>query len=253
MSRRLLLGSAVAFGTGTIAAGVAEAGACDTMTVWQLSADWDEPRGPNGKTRLISRASRRAARHRYALSAADAQDMNLHLGSFAPAVPRIVRRVEFMAVWNAVSYDWTNPWNSRVVRLLDSRHAVRLRRGEALLERALDTEAQRCEAAPLGDGVPDSTVPVPSQLTSGPVMRPGQARRPGVSPVLDTFGRGAPAARTGSAGADQGTAHLASTGAGIVGTTVAGIGVLVAGLVARRGRLARAERSTSERTDETAS
>jgi len=235
MSRRLLLSSAVAVGAGTIAAGVAEAGTCDTMTVWQLATDWDEPRGPNGKTRLISRASRRAARHRYALSAADAQDMNLHLCSFAPAVPRTVRRVEFMAVWNAASYDWANPWNSQVVRLLDSRHAGRRPGGDELLERALDTEEQGCATPPLDGGVPRSTTPGPSQLTSAPVVRPGDAAQPGVP--------AAPAARAGTAGMGPGAAHLATTGAGIAGTALAGIGVLVTGLVARRGAVRAAGRS----------
>lgn len=103
------------------AAAAACDGTCGTLTAWMLEPDWGHPRGPNGKTRLISRASRRAAAHRLARSAADAEDMNLHLCSFAPPRPVQVCEHRFLAAWDRYARPWRNPWKGVTVRLLDTR------------------------------------------------------------------------------------------------------------------------------------
>ena len=93
----------------------------ETIRVWQLAPRWQKPRGPHGKTELTSNASRAAAKHRYALSSIDATAMNLHLCSWAPPVPLIVRKDAFMKVWNSSSYQWYSPWAKTQVRILDDR------------------------------------------------------------------------------------------------------------------------------------
>lgn len=92
-----------------------------TRVVWQLATDWHPPRGPHGKTRLVSRASRRAATFRVARTEADALDMNLHPCSFAPAVPRTVCATTFDGWWAAHARPWRNPWSGVTVELLDVR------------------------------------------------------------------------------------------------------------------------------------
>jgi hypothetical protein len=141
LTRRGLLQAALFAAMPVLAAGHrvarADCHVAETMTVWRLDPDWGYPRGPHGKTRLVSRASRTAARHRYALSERDALDMNLHLCSFAPAVAIEVRRDEFMALWDELAYRWSNPWLGGSVWVLDDRHASRLAGGPDLLARAL--------------------------------------------------------------------------------------------------------------------
>jgi len=104
---------------------VALAAGCDgargTLTVWMLHPAWAYPRGPHGKTRLRSRASRRAVAHRIARSAADAEHMNLHLCSFAPPRPVQVGGHRFLGAWSRYARPWRNPWTGRTVRLLDTR------------------------------------------------------------------------------------------------------------------------------------
>jgi hypothetical protein len=125
VDRRGFLALAGAGGLALVAGSAGSARAASagpTITVWQLDPDWGYPRGPHAKTRLISRASRRAAANRYALSEQDALDMNLHLCSFAPAVERTVSAATFGGLWDLVSYEWTNPSSGTVVRVLDRRH-----------------------------------------------------------------------------------------------------------------------------------
>lgn len=95
-----------------------------TTTVWQLATEWTTPRGPHGKTRLVSRASRQAATHRVARSEADALAMNLHPCSWAPAVPVVVSVDPFDEWWDAHAEPWTNPWNGSTVEILDLRHVT---------------------------------------------------------------------------------------------------------------------------------
>lgn len=128
LTRRRLLAGAAAAGLGLVG-GLVRArptlagcdGACGTLTVWMLHPDWGYPRGPHGKTALRSRASRRAAAHRIARSAADAEHMNLHLCSFAPPRPVQVCEHRFLAAWSRHARPWRNPWNGRTVQLLDTR------------------------------------------------------------------------------------------------------------------------------------
>ncbi len=129
VSRRQVLVGAALTGLG-VAAGVfrpARSGAatcdgtCGTLTAWMLESDWGVPRGPNGKTRLRSRASRQAAAHRLARSAADAEHMNLHRCSFAPPRPVQVCEHRFLAAWDRYARPWRNPWKGVTVRLLDTR------------------------------------------------------------------------------------------------------------------------------------
>ena len=102
-------------------AGAATCGPCPRMTVWHLETDWAQPRGPHAKTRLVSRASRRAAQHRYALTEDDALAMNLHLCSWAPAAATEVCSEAFMSLWDEVAYDWHNPWLDQTVHIFDIR------------------------------------------------------------------------------------------------------------------------------------
>jgi hypothetical protein len=178
------------------------------MTVWHLETDWTPGRGPHDKTRLISRSSRRAAQHRYALSHPDALDMNLHLCSYAPASKTVVCRDAFTSLWGQLSYDWFNPWLARPVRIFDIRHVTRIPDGEALLTHALLMTSQ-------GACPPDSPTPTPSSV--GPVQVPTPATQGGVDPdsisVLPFTGMSA--------------ASLAVTGAGLL---------LVGAVALRRGR-----------------
>jgi hypothetical protein len=107
------------------------------MTVWHLASDWDVPRGPNGKTNLISRASRRAAQNRYTLTESDALDMNLHPGSWAPAVPIEVCGEAFTSLWGELSYQWHNPWLAKDVPILDIRTVGNVGNGVDRLNHAL--------------------------------------------------------------------------------------------------------------------
>ena len=125
VDRRRFLALAGAGGLGLVGGltGFAQAASGATSaTVWQLDRDWGYPRGPYGKTRLVSRASRRAAQNRIALSEQQALDTNLHPCSFAPAVAHTVCAATLAALWDDRSYEWTNPWNGTVVRVLDRRH-----------------------------------------------------------------------------------------------------------------------------------
>jgi hypothetical protein len=107
------------------------------MTVWHLETDWAQPRGPHAKTRLVSRSSRRAAQHRYALTEADALAMNLHLCSWAPAAATEVCSEAFMSLWDEAAYDWHNPWLDQSVHIFDIRSVAALADGETRLAHAL--------------------------------------------------------------------------------------------------------------------
>lgn len=146
--RRMLQTMAGVAGAGVIGAmpaSAAECRPCPTMTVWHLETDWAQPRGPHGKTRLVSRASRRAAQHRYALTEQDALDMNLHLCSYAPATQVEVCREAFMELWDELSYQWDSPWLARSVRIMDIRHVAGMSGGEALLGHALMETPETCD------------------------------------------------------------------------------------------------------------
>lgn len=118
-------------------ANAATCGPCPRMTVWHLETDWAQPRGPHAKTRLVSRSSRRAAQHRYALTEADALAMNLHLCSWAPAASTEVCSEAFMSLWDEAAYHWHNPWLDQSVHIFDIRSVVTLADGEARLAHAL--------------------------------------------------------------------------------------------------------------------
>ncbi len=128
----------------------ATCGPCPRMTVWHLETDWAQARGPHDKTRLVSRASRRAAQHRYALTEADALDMNLHLCSWAPAAMTEVCSEAFMSLWDEASYVWHNPWLDKSVHIFDIRSVAALPDGEARLVHALspDDMGSECPADP---------------------------------------------------------------------------------------------------------
>jgi len=111
----------------------------DFMVVWRLDSNWGYPRGPHGKTKLNSNASRKAASYRWALTEQDAEDMNLHLCSYAPAVPVVVRRCTFMDIWDhngAGSYEWKNPWKDITVRIFDTRCLAHIPNGQTLWDEA---------------------------------------------------------------------------------------------------------------------
>jgi hypothetical protein len=135
------------------------------MTVWQLASDWDEPRGPNGKTSLISRASRRAAQNRYTLTESNALDMNLHPGSWAPAVPIEVCAEAFTSLWGELSYQWHNPWLAKAVPLLDVRTVGSVGNGADRLNHALllgragsEAGSEACAAGVVLSAEPSVTV-----------------------------------------------------------------------------------------------
>jgi TAT (twin-arginine translocation) pathway signal sequence len=96
-------------------------GTCTTTTVWMLAADWGYPRGPGGKTHLVSRASRNAAANRLARTQQDALDMNLHKCSYAPAIGVEVCQARADAAFATSAADWTSPWNGTTVSVLDLR------------------------------------------------------------------------------------------------------------------------------------
>lgn len=240
-SRRALLGGVAVLTAGAAAfGGSAGATTRDTITVWQLATEWREPRGPHGKTRLRSRASRNAARHRFALTRADAENMNLHKCSWAPAVPVVVSRQRFLELWDVLAYDWTNPWNGQTVRLLDSRHVHRVPNGA-------DRFAEAFEPA---DAPPSGQPPTAPEGRSD-----GEASTPPGRPNRSAGGRStAPTARgvtggqqralgqltdvAGAHASDVGapTAVLASTGVSTAPSVLAGVGLLAAGVIVRRGR-----------------
>jgi hypothetical protein len=103
------------------AASVCSAGTCSTTTVWMLAADWGYPKGPHGKTRLVSRASRLGAANRVARTEQEALDMNLHKCSFAPAIEVEVCEARADAAFATWATDWNNPWNRATVSVLDLR------------------------------------------------------------------------------------------------------------------------------------
>jgi hypothetical protein len=163
LTRRGLLQTAVYAAIPVLAAGHrvarADCHVAETMTVWRLASDWGYPRGPNGKTRLVSRASRNAASHRYALSERDALDMNLHLCSCAPASALVVRQDEFMTLWDELAYRWSNPWLGRSVWVLDDRHVSRLAGGTGRLARALSPESASDGTCPDDGAAPEAVAP----------------------------------------------------------------------------------------------
>ena len=106
---------------GAVTSSGCRAGSCATGTSWMLATDWTEPRGPHGKTRLESRASRTAAANRLARSEAEALDMNLHLCSWAPAVEVPVCASQLDSAFAAYGRTWQNPWNGSQVSLVDRR------------------------------------------------------------------------------------------------------------------------------------
>jgi hypothetical protein len=96
-------------------------GSCPKTTVWMLDPDWGYLRGPHGKTRLVSRASRLAAENRVARTEQEALDMNLHKCSFAPAIPIEVCADRAVTAFASGATDWNNPWNGSTVSVLDLR------------------------------------------------------------------------------------------------------------------------------------
>ncbi len=117
----LALSNPLAVPAGAATSSGCHAGSCATGTGWMLATDWTEPRGPHGKTRLESRASRTAAANRLARSEAEALDMNLHLCSWAPAVEVPVCAPQLDAAFAAYGRTWQNPWNGSQVSLVDRR------------------------------------------------------------------------------------------------------------------------------------
>jgi hypothetical protein len=95
--------------------------ACTTTKVWMLDPDWGYARGPSGKTRLVSRASRLGAANRIARTQPEALDMNLHKCSYAPAISVDVCKVRADAAFATFATDWDNPWNGTTVSVLDLR------------------------------------------------------------------------------------------------------------------------------------
>jgi hypothetical protein len=148
-------------GTVTLAAaGTGIAGAAPlspTMEVFQLDPDWGTPRGPHGKLRLVSRASRRAATNRIALSSDDALAMNLHPCSFAPARALTVNTLAFTALWTDFSSVWHNPWANVDVRILDLRRVLAAPDGPA---RWAAATTPLPPAPPSLPGLPGQPVPV---------------------------------------------------------------------------------------------
>ncbi|MEM7095690.1 MAG: hypothetical protein AAF567_22000 [Actinomycetota bacterium] len=149
--RGFLAGALTTAVVGTGFTSAASAQTATTMTVWRIDPDWGYPRGPNNKTHLFSNASRAAAQHRWALSSADAECMNLHVGSWAPAVPVAVDQAAFMQLWNAASYTWANPWKNVGVQIFDDRHVAGVPGGTTLFQRAMNP------VVPIVVGVPDPT------------------------------------------------------------------------------------------------
>lgn len=168
-NRRTFLSGAIALaGAGTIGVLAADPAAAqidcgDTITVYRLDTDWGYPRGPHGKTHLESNASKQAAAHRWALTAEDAENMNLHLCSYAPAIPVVVDREAFMAIWNhngAGAYVWNNPWNGAGVEIFDTRCLAHIDDGDLLWAKAM---------APCGDEAGDSWTSTTAAPTGNPL------------------------------------------------------------------------------------
>jgi hypothetical protein len=211
VARRHVLWAAGALGGATaVVWSAAPAGATPTAVVWQLDPDWGYPRGPHGKTRLRSNAARQAAAHRYALTQADAEAMNLHKCSFAPPVAVPIDDESFATLWGSLSYDWTNPATGQVVRILDDRHVGRIPRGDELLAAAL--------AGPAG-GLPIST-------------SAGTSAGAGAGATTEATG----AAGSGGTNGSSGGAGLALTGSTTTTVAAAGASALVVGIAALRLR-----------------
>ncbi|HPU38041.1 MAG TPA: hypothetical protein PLS63_00600 [Microthrixaceae bacterium] len=231
LHRRHVLYAAGVLGTVT-AIGMTDAGAApesDSLVVWKLSPDWGYPRGPHGKTRLRSAASRNAAKYRYALSESDAIAMNLHRCSYAPAVAITVTRSGFMTLWDQLSYGWHNPDTGQVVRILDGRHVRRLTRGDELLSQALTDPTSMPATAPTG-------------APAAPSGSPASSAAPNTT-GLPATGGGSPAPPVG----DTKPAALALTGSSAGTAVAAGMGALAAGVAALRLRRAAVHRSESAR------
>ncbi len=228
-----VLGTATAIGMGD--AGAAPAG--DSLVVWKLNADWGYPRGPHGKTRLRSAASRNAAKYRYALSEPDAIAMNLHRCSYAPAVAITVTRSRFMSLWDQLSYEWRNPDTGQTVRLLDARHVRRVSHGTELLNQALTDPGSTTTgpSAPSGPGS-SPTGPGSSPTSSDPITTAAPAN-----------GAGQQATSAAAPPDSSKSAALALTGASTGTTIAAGVGALAAGVAAMRLRRAAVHRSESTR------
>ena len=223
VARRHVLWAAGALGGATaVVWSAAPAGATPSAVVWQLDPDWGYPRGPHGKTRLRSNAARQAAAHRYALTQADAEAMNLHKCSFAPPVAVPIDDESFATLWGSLSYDWTNPATGQVVRILDDRHVGRIPRGGELLAAALAGPAE---------GLPIST----SAGTSAGAGAGATTEATGAA------GAAEPAATATAAGSDgtngsSGGAGLALTGSTTTTVAAAGASALVVGIAALRLR-----------------
>lgn len=188
-----------------------------TMTVWQLEPDWGYARGPHAKTRLVSRASRSAAAHRYALTQAQAELMNLHLCSSAPAVPLEVDAEAFAQLWDDLAYEWNNPWANVDVRVFDDRHAVRLVGGPQKLAMALAPSS-----GAVGTADPDAGSTPGSSAPDSPAGQPDAHQNAGESVEgmsnASTAGASSPAALafTGSASRSMAAGALAALVAGVV-------------------------------------
>jgi hypothetical protein len=199
-----------AAGTGIAAAALTPA----TMEVFQLEPDWGTPRGPHGKLRLLSTASRRAAANRIALNTDDALAMNLHPCSFAPARAVTVSTAAFTALWTDFSYVWHNPWANTDVRILDLRRVLADPNGAARWAAATNL------AAPVLPSVPGL---------------PGQPTSPGAASPSSTGG-GAPTSESadvvfggGDGGQGPATRGLPVTGLDL-GIAKLGAGLLAAGI-----------------------
>jgi len=204
------------------------------MTVWKLDPDWGTPRGPHGKTELHSRASRAAARHRYALTEGDAEAMNLHKCSFAPAVPLSVDGDAFTQLWEPLAYDWRNPWNGRTVRILDDRHAERIPDGTATLALALSPPDSSPVGAPPGTGTPTGAAAAAAAGTGT-----GAAMGPGTGP------RGGTGTRTPTSRPDtERPRSLALTGIDTPTLLATGLAAVAAGVLALRTRTSGSDTNT---------
>ncbi len=210
------------FSASAHAATTCGAGSCTTTTVWMLDPDWGYARGPHGKTRLVSAASRRAAANRVARTEAEALDMNLHQCSFAPAVAVDVCAARADDAFAAGAADWNNPWNGATVSVLDLR---RLPAGSDLF------------------GCPAATPAIadPSSPSSGPTGGSGTGPQELAPQELGAEARAASAS----------PGQLAFTGSSDRGLLLAGAGAVVVGTVLRLvGRRDRAEADAADaRTD----
>lgn len=176
-SRRSFIAGAVGATVGLPLFGstaAAQAGGVN-MTAWRLDPDWGFARGPNNKTRLFSNASRQAAAHRWAIAEADALDMNLHLGSWAPAVQVLVDRTAFMQMFDAAGYVWQNPWKNVGVRILDDRHVTRVPDGAAIWARAMNPITPAVFVPPTTAPETPASIPAPAAATRSPAPTPALA------------------------------------------------------------------------------